>query len=130
MTTDILLPRTTDIIARALDIRSIAVHRADEPTVRQLDRLMEKLPFARLWWDLGTLVVESPSGGQYRVTRAGCSCPNGQKCDRRQCWHVCLFELLLDMFDTAVETADIEAEIASRPLGQRIASARAHYAYL
>jgi len=130
MQTDILLPRTTDIIERALDIRSIAVHRNDEPTVRQLDRLMEKLPFARMSWDLGTLAVDSPSGGRYRITRAGCNCLNGRKSDKRQCWHVCLFELILDMFDTAVETADIEAELASRPLGQRIASARAHYAYL
>ena len=130
MTTDILLPRATDIIARALDIRGIAVHRADDATVRQLDRLMEKLPFARMSWDLGALVVKSPSGGQYRITRAGCNCPNGQKCDRRQCWHVCLFELILDMFETACDTLDMEAEIASRPLGQRIANARQCYVYL
>jgi hypothetical protein len=120
--TDLPIPRVSDILDRALDIRQIAVHRADDATVRQLDRLIEKLPFAKLCWQLGTLLVSSPSGGHYRVSRAGCSCLNAQRSGKRQCWHVVLHELLLDLFETEVVTLDMEAE--ARPLGARVAAAR------
>lgn len=119
---DLSVPRSSDILDRALDIRSIAVHRADDATVRQLDRLIAKLPGASLCWTLGTLHIASPSGNRYQVSRAGCSCPNGTKGHARQCWHVALHELLLDMFDAACDTADMEAD--ARPLAPRIVAAR------
>jgi hypothetical protein len=122
-TSDLFIPRTADILDRVLDCRESAARLADDATARQLDRLIAKLPGARLTWQLGTLYIVSPSGGRYQVTRAGCSCPNGQKCDKRQCWHVALHELLLDMLDTEAESADIEAE-APRAVWPRVAAAR------
>lgn len=123
-TSDLPIPRLTDILDRALDARASAVRLADDGTVRQLDRLVVKLPDARLCWQLGTLHIASPSGGTYQVTRAGCSCPNGTKSAARQCWHVALHELLLDMHDTLAETADMQAE--ARPVALRIVDARRH----
>lgn len=114
MTSDLPIPRTCDIIARALDYRASAVRQGDTAVVAQIDRLIAKLPTARLCWQLGTLHIVSPSGNSYQVTRAGCSCLNGQRSSKRQCWHLALFELLLDIFETDCETADQEAE--SRPV--------------
>lgn len=105
---DLRIPRLSDILDRALDSRESAVRLQDEPTIAQLDRVIANAPRARLCWQLGTLVVDSPSGQQYQVTRGGCSCKNARKGFRR-CWHVALFELLLDMFETDCETADMEA---------------------
>jgi len=122
MQSDMLLPRLSDIIARALDIRESAVRLADDATVRQIDRLIAKLPGARLCWQLGTLHIASPSGGHYQVSRAGCDCLNAQRCGKRQCWHLCCFELLLDLFETACDTADMQAE--ARPVALRIVDAR------
>jgi len=122
MQSDMLLPRLSDIIARALDIRDSAVRLADDATVRQIDRLVQKLPGANLCWQLGTLHIASPSGGRYQVSRAGCDCLNAQRCGKRQCWHVALFELLLDLFETECDTADMQAE--ARPVALRIVDAR------
>lgn len=127
---DLHIPRVSDILDRALDLRGSAERLADTATVRQLDRLVQKLPQARLRWDLGTLEVNSPSGHTYRVSRAGCDCPNGMRGHARQCWHVALFELLGDMLETEAETRDSEADRAARSLGQRIAAQRASYVYL
>lgn len=140
MTSDLPIPRLTDIIARALDIRDSAVRLRDAATVRQLDRLIGKLPTARLCWKLGMLHIGSPSGGRYQVTRAGCSCLNAQRCGKRACWHVALFELLLDLFDTHCETLDMQCDPpgdnplgddegdtlpSARVFGQRLSAARA-----
>lgn len=147
MTSDLPIPRVTAIIARALDIRESAVRMHDAAAIRQIDRLIEKLPHARLCWRLGTLVISSPSGGTYRVSRAGCDCLNAQRCGKRQCWHVCCFELLLDMFATECDSADMAAcdppdepnplgdsegdELPSRaPWYARAAAVRSGYAYL
>lgn len=130
MTSDQIIPRTCDIIARALDYRESAVRMHDEPAVRQIDRVIAKLPGARLCWQLGTLHIKSPSGSTYRVSRAGCDCLNAQRCGKRACWHVATFELLLDMFDTECETADMAAETPPASLGQRIAAARQCYIYV
>lgn len=110
MTSDLLIPRTADILDRALDCRASAARLMDDATVRQLDRLVANLPGARLCWALGALHIVSPSGGSYRVTRAGCDCPNGTKSHARACWHVAAFELLLDMLDTEAESADTAAD--------------------
>jgi hypothetical protein len=145
MTSDLFIPRLADILDRALDLRGSALRLQDDATARQLDRLVTNLPAARLRWDLGTLVVSSPSGHTYHVTRAGCDCPNGQKSTARQCWHVATFELLGDMLETAAESADIAADPPGdnplgddegdtppsyRPLGPRLADARRCYLYL
>lgn len=127
---DLHIPRVSDIIDRALDLRGSAERLQDSATVRQLDRLIAKLPDARLRWDLGTLIVASPSGHTYHVTRAGCDCLNSTRGHARQCWHVALFELLGDMLETEAETRDSEADRAARSIGQRIAAERRCYVYL
>jgi hypothetical protein len=126
MQSDLLIPRISAIVDRALDLRESAVRLHDAPTIRQLDRLIEKLPGARLCWQLGTLHIASPSGGQYRVSRAGCDCLNAQKCGKRACWHVALFELLIDLFAADCDTLDMDsdAQMERRPLGCRLAEAR------
>jgi hypothetical protein len=120
MQSDLRIPRHTDIAARALDIRESAARLADDQAVRQLDRLIANLPDARVTWQLGTLVIDSPSGQTYQVTRGGCSCLNAKKCGKRQCWHVATFELLLDMLDTEADSADMSSDPpapAPNPLG-------------
>lgn len=115
---DIPIPRVTDIISRALDYRASAVRQGDRAATHQLDRLIAKLPSARLCWVLGTLHIDSPSGGHYRITRAGCDCENGQKCRKRQCWHLLAYELLLDIFDTDCDSADMACDPpGDNPLG-------------
>lgn len=110
MQSDLFIPRLSDILDRACESLGSAYRLQDDASARQLERLIKNLPGATLCWQLGTLIVFSPSGSQYRVTRAGCSCPNGTKSHSRQCWHVATFELLLDMFETDCDTADMEAE--------------------
>lgn len=116
--TDLRIPRFTDIIVRALDIRESAVRMHDEATARQIDRLIAKLPGARMTWQLGTLIVRSPSGGTYRVSRAGCDCLNAQRSHAARCWHWALYNLLLDMLDTEAESADAACDPpGDNPLG-------------
>jgi hypothetical protein len=142
---DLRIPRVTDILDRALDIRESAVRLGDEQAVRQIDRLCQQLPQARLCWVLGVLHVASPSGNTYHVTRAGCDCLNARKCGKRACWHWALLNVLIDMFETECETSDMQCDPPGenplgddegdslpsyRPMGCRIASARSAYAYL
>lgn len=108
-TSDLHIPRLTDIIARALDIRASAVRLDDTQAIGQIDRLIAKLPQARLCWQLGVLVITSPSGNTYHVTQAGCDCLNGRKSHARACWHWALYNLLLDMLQTAADSADDES---------------------
>ncbi len=122
MQSDMTIPRTSEIIDRSLDARQIAARQDDAATVRQIDRLITKLPEARLCWQLGTLIIDSPSGATYHITRAGCDCENGRKSHARACWHWTTFNLLLDMFETECETNDMEAD--ARPVAARIVAAR------
>src|SRR5262245_32414181 len=110
-TTDLPIPPVSAIQARIAECRESAVRLGDELAIRHLDTLAKKLPHARLCWQLGVRVVGSPSGGRYEVTRAGCSCLNGQA-GKFECWHWHLHEVLTDMFTTEVETADAEADEA------------------
>lgn len=112
MQSDMPIPSLENIKARALDIRASAARLGDEPAVRQLDRLLDNAPHARLCWQLGTLHIDSPSGGHYQVTRAGCSCLNGRK-GQRACWHWACFNLLLDLLDTEAESADQVADLCA-----------------
>lgn len=108
---DLRIPRHSAMQSRIADLHASAVRLSDDATAAQLKRLSDALlAGARLRWELGVLIVASPSGGVYHVTRAGCDCPNGRKCSARACWHVACFELLLDMLDTEAETADQEVD--------------------
>lgn len=127
MQSDLLIPRLSQIIDRALDCRDSAVRLSDDATAQHLTTLIKRLPFARFYWALGTLHIDSPSGQHYAVTRAGCSCPNGTA-GKKECWHWHLLNVLLDMFETDCDTADALADLAAqRELGQRLAAARAAY---
>lgn len=113
---DIHIPTRAAIVDRARDLHASAIRLQDAPTARQLDRLIANAPAAGLCWVLGALHIESKSGGAYRVTRGGCSCPNGQL-GRWQCWHIAMFHLLLEMLDTEAETRDMEADMQCDPPG-------------
>lgn len=105
---DLHIPPVADIIARALDIRASAVRLGDTQAIDQIDRLIAKLPHARLCWKLGVLVVTSPSGNDYHVWSGGCDCTNG-RFHKGECWHWALYNLLLDMLQTAADSADDES---------------------
>lgn len=123
-TSDLPIPRMADIIARALDYRASAERLKDMLLIDRIDRLInDKLPTARLCWELGTLLVSSPSGHTYHVSRSGCDCINAQRSGKRACWHLLIHELLLDLFETEAETADMQAE-QQRIIAPRIVAAR------
>jgi len=108
---DLPIPRTSAIVDRALDYRDSAVRLGDTAMIERIDRLVrDKLPNAQLCWALGTLIIDSPSGHRYHVTRGGCDCLNGRRCGKRQCWHLIVRELLEDLFTTEVETMDMTAD--------------------
>jgi len=81
---------------------------------------MSVLNGAKLCWHAGDLLISSLNtpGAVYSVTNCGCSCPNGAA-GKAQCWHVALFDLLLDMQATAVESADMLADAAEAELTLR-----------
>jgi hypothetical protein len=87
---------------------------------------------AALSWSLGDLLIQSANrpGAVYSVNRSGCTCPNGLK-GKAQCWHVALYDLLLDMQEDRAAAADILADAAAErteaELSQRLAVARASY---
>lgn len=115
---DLTIPRLSDILDRACEALASAYRLQDDPTARQLERTIRNLPAAKLRWQLGTLILTSPSGSTYHVTRAGCDCPNGTKSHARACWHVATFELLTDMLDTEAQTRDQAADPpGENPLG-------------
>jgi len=117
------IPRLCDILDRARDYRDSAVRLGDAALTKRINTLVkDKLPYARLRWELGTLHIDSPSGKHYRVTRAGCDCLNGQKSKKRECWHLLVWGILEDLFLAECESRDIEAE--SRPIAARIVAVR------
>lgn len=122
MTSDLPIPPVAAIQDRARECQASAERLGDTAAYAQLDRLITRVPDARLCWQLGTLHIVSPSGGRYHVSRAGCDCLNAQRCGKRQCWHWALHGLLLDMFQTDCDTADMAAEAPS--LAPRIVAAR------
>jgi len=128
---DQAIPPAADILALATERRTTAERHDDRPGVRQLDRLrMSIVSGARLHWVLGDLMVGSINnpGAVYAVNRAGCSCPNGLA-GKAACWHVCLFDLLLDMQEEAAATADMAADSAAEraTMGRRLCAARRQY---
>lgn len=103
------IPSTTRMINRALDLRGDAIRQHDLVTVAGLDILIRNLyRGARLSWaEGGELLIKSASnpGAVYTVRHNCCSCPCFGPC-----WHGRARELLLAMFETEAETADMAAE--------------------
>jgi len=109
---DLSIPLAADILTLVKERRDLAQLHEDAAGVRQLDRVrMNLLNGARLAWSFGDLLIQSVNtpGAVYSVNRVGCSCPNGVK-GLSSCWHVALYDLLLDMQQTAADTADADAE--------------------
>ena len=111
---DLSIPTRAAIVDRACDLLGSAYRLQDDPTARQLERLIANIEAAGLCWQLGALYVASPSGASYRVTRAGCDCPNA-RAGKRQCWHVAAYELLLDMLQTQADTMDMYNDPPDEP---------------
>ena len=112
MTSDLPIPSRAAMLARTDDWTQSAINLQDDRALDRIDRLVKAInDGAAFRWQLGALYIASPSGGCYRVTRAGCDCPNGRYSSARACWHISAFELLLDIFDTEVETNDMEADM-------------------
>jgi hypothetical protein len=132
--TDLAIPPAADILALVVERRETAERHGDAPGVRQLDRVrMNVLSGARLKWHLGDLLLNSVNtpGLVYAVNARGCTCPNGAA-GKASCWHVALFDLLLDMQEEAAATADMAAERAAAAadratMGRRLCAARSRY---
>lgn len=99
------IPSTTRLINRALDLRGDAIRQHDLPTVAGLDILIRNMyRGAKLSWAAGgELLIRSAStpGAVYTVRSNCCSCPSFGLC-----WHARARDLLLDMLETDVITAD------------------------
>lgn len=129
---DLAIPPAEQIAALAKERSDTAQRHGDWAGAAQLARVrVNVMRGAPLLWHLGDLLVSSLNtpGAVYVVSRRGCSCPNGRK-GKAQCWHVALFDLLLDLQQTAADTADMQADAAAvrehtaAELGRRLALAR------
>jgi hypothetical protein len=104
------IPPQAAILARASELRSDAQRAHDASTVKALDSIIVTVVchYASLEWAYQYLLVASAShaGMIHQVSAYGCTCEA-----RKPCYHQRLRELLLDMFDTEVETADQDAEL-------------------
>jgi hypothetical protein len=115
------IPPMTSILARAVELRSDAIHQHDAAGVRQLDSLIIGVAcgYNQLCWEYQYLNVASATtpGAIYQVSHSSCTCPAFKPCHHQR-----LRELLLDMLDTEAETADMGAE--PRAIAPRIVAAR------
>jgi hypothetical protein len=135
---ELALPSAAAIADDAAEQATLARQHGDERGAAQLDRVaLNVLSGVRMAWHGGELLIASLNtpGAVYRVSRAGCSCPNG-RAGKAGCWHVALYDRLLDMLDHRAMLADEAAEVAAEAeppapspaeLGRRLASARARY---
>jgi len=102
------VPSTTTIINRALDLRGDAQRQHDTATINGIDTLIKNLyRGAKAKWAIdGALLVTSVNtlGAVYVVTEHTCDCPA-----YAPCWHLRLRALLLDLFQTECDTADMHA---------------------
>lgn len=111
---DLTIPPTANILALIKERYDLARLHEDYPGAGQLDRARLNIDRgARLAWSYGDLLIQSVNnpGSVYSVNRAGCTCPNG-RAGRASCWHVCLYDLLIELQETAADTADMDAEKA------------------
>ena len=113
------IPPQHSILTRASELRSDAILAHDDSTVRALDSIIVTVVcfYNSLEWDYQYLMVASAShpGLTHAVSPFGCSCEA-----RKPCYHMRLRELLVDMFETEVVTADMDAE--ARALAMRSAA--------
>ena len=123
--TDRQLPATDSILDVAAERFDDAQRHGDLAGAAQLARLRQNVARgAHLVWTRGDLLVSSVNtpGAVYVVNARGCSCPNGQA-GKSQCWHVALYDLLLDLQQEAADAADVRA--ARADLLARLSRARA-----
>lgn len=111
---DLPIPSRPLIIEAARDLQQIAIRLQDAPATRRIGTLISAVERgAAFAWDGGTLLVGSPSGNLYRVTQAACDCPNGEK-GQYACWHWLARNVLAELTDTLIESADQDADEAAR----------------
>lgn len=107
--TTLTIPRQSAILDRALDLRADAQRQHDASAVKAFDSLIVGVVcgYAQLRWEYQYLLVASATtpGMIYQVSHASCTCEA-----RKPCWHQRLRALLIDMFETEAETADMEAD--------------------
>jgi hypothetical protein len=140
-TTDLTIPSVAVILDAAQERGEQARIHGDFQGARQLDRVRANLlRGVGLIWQGGDLLVQSVNnpGAVYSVNRTGCTCPNGAA-GRQTCYHITLYDLLIDLQEQAAIDADMRADRAAqqgeepeppRPsLGARIAQARAASAW-
>ena len=126
---DLAIPSAAEIADAAKEQADLARQHGDHIGAGQLDRVrLNVLKGARMAWHLGELLIASLNtpGAVYAVNRRGCSCAN-VRAGKTSCWHVGLFDLLLQMQQTRADTADMQAERAQ--LRNRIVACRTRSAY-
>jgi hypothetical protein len=114
-TTTLGIPPLADILDLVKERHATAVQHDDYAGAGQLNRVRMNLGRgAHLAWSLGDLLIQSVNnpGQVYSVNRAGCTCPNG-RAGKAACWHVALYDLLLDMADDRAALADLLADAAA-----------------
>lgn len=129
--TDQAIPPAADILSLAKERSDLAQRHDDWAGAAQLNRVRVNVARgARLHWSLGDLLIQSVNnpGQVYSVSNQGCTCPNGAA-GKASCWHVALFDLLLDMSEEAAATADMAADQAAAAaeratMGRRLCTAR------
>jgi hypothetical protein len=104
----LILPTTATIADRAAELIATATRRNDTDAIAVLARVCENIARgAQLRWDMYDLHVTSANrpGAQYTVSCGVCDCPA-----RKPCWHICAFELALELLDEQAGDADFEAD--------------------
>jgi hypothetical protein len=112
---DQLLPSTADILDAAKERAGTAWTFGDFDGSAQLGRVRQNLlNGARLTWHAGDLLVQSVNnpGSVYTTSQRGCTCPNGRK-GKQTCWHIALFELLVEMAENRAAARDLLADAAA-----------------
>lgn len=113
--TDLTIPPTDEILAVVKDRHGDALRAEDVGGARQLDRVRVNLiNGAKLAWHLGDLLIQSVNnpGQVYSVSARGCTCPNGAA-GHSACWHVALYDILVDLQEERAATADHTADKAA-----------------
>lgn len=124
---ELAIPSAAELADDAKEQADLARRHGDFAGAGQLDRVrLNVLSGVRLAWHAGDLLIASLNtpGAVYTVSRAGCSCPNG-RAGKSSCWHVALYDRLLDLREHAAQLADDAAERAQ--LRDRLVACRARY---
>lgn len=108
---DLSLPDQADILSLLAERIGISELRGDGCAARRLGRAFDSIAAgAGVAWAMGDLLVESLNspGTVYTVTTRGCSCRAGR--NGLLCWHREVYDALVELAETAADTADMEAE--------------------